>query len=112
MSLVIARINAAVDSAVATATHAGLHTGAPGAAGTANTAAGVSRASISWGAVSGGVKTGTATWTIPGAGGPFSNFSLWDAASAGTFYGDGTLSPAETFAGAGTLGLTVTVTGS
>lgn len=112
MALVTARINAAVDSAVATSTHVQLHTGAPGGSGTSNVAAGVSRAALTWGTTSGGVKTGTATWTIPGAGGPYTDASLWDAATAGTYYGSASLAPQETFAGAGTLGLTLTVTGT
>lgn len=112
MALVVARINAAVDSALATSTHAQLHTGAPGAAGTSNVTAGVARAVISWGAAAAGVKSGTMTFTIPGAVAAQTHLSLWTALTAGTFNGDGPLTPAETFAGAGTLAVTATVTGS
>jgi hypothetical protein len=111
MAFTTARLNAALDSALSTSTHAQLHTGAPGAAGTSNVAAGVSRSALSGvGAASGGSDTITGSWTIPAAGGPFTHFSLWTASTGGTFNGDGTLTPSETFAGAGTLNYTITAT--
>ena len=115
MAFTTARVNAAVDTALTTTTHVQLHTGAPGAAGDQNVAAGVSRAALTKGAA--GTPTAkqsvsTASWTIPGAGGPFTHFSMWTAVSGGTFNGDGALTPQETFAGSGTLALTMTVTGS
>lgn len=113
MSFVTARINAAIDAATEGVTHAQLHTGAPGGSGTSNVAAGVDRASLSGvGGASGGSDTFTGTWTIPGAGGPYTHFSLWTSDTGGTFVADGELDPAETFAGAGSLALTVTVTGA
>lgn len=111
MAFVTARLNSALDAALSGATHAQLHTGAPGAAGTANVASGVARAALTGvGSASGGSDTITGSWTIPGAGGPFTHFSLWTAVSAGTFIGDGELNPDETFAGAGTLNFTITAT--
>jgi hypothetical protein len=111
MAFTVARLNAALDAALSGVTHAQLHTGAPGAAGTNNVAAGVARCALTGiGSASGGVDTATGTWTIPGAGGPFTDFSLWTDVSAGTFFGAGTLDPDETFAGAGTLALTMTAT--
>lgn len=115
MAFTTARVNAAVDAALTTTTHVQLHTGAPGAAGTSNVASGVARAALTKGAA--GTPTAkqavsTASWTIPGAGGPYTHFSMWTAVSGGTFTGDGALTPQETFAGSGTLALTMTVTGS
>ena len=115
MAFTTGRINAAIDTALATATHVQLHTGAPGAAGTSNVAAGVARAPLTKNPA--GTPTAkqavcTATWAIPAAGGPYTHFSLWTALTGGTFDGDGTLTPQETFAGSGTLALTATVTGS
>lgn len=84
MALTQARVHAAIDAAVSTTSHAQLHTGDPGAAGTANVAAGVSRAAL----------------------------AFPTASTGGTYCGSGTLTPAESFAGAGTLDVTVTVTGA
>lgn len=107
-----ARINAAIDTAQATATHIQLHTGAPGVNGTTSVAAGVARALLSKGAAASKIATDTASWTIPGAGGPFTHCTLWDALTGGTFCGDGLLTPNESFVGAGTLAVTVTITGT
>lgn len=111
MPFVVARLNSALDAALSGVTHAQLHTGAPGAAGTANVAAGVARCALTGiGGASGGTDVATGAWTIPGAGGPFTDFSLWTDVTAGTFVADGELDPDETFAGAGTLNLTMTAT--
>jgi hypothetical protein len=111
MAFVTARLNSALDAGLSGVTHAQLHTGAPGAAGTSNAAAGVSRCALTGiGSASSGADSATGTWTIPGAGGPFTHFSLWTDVSAGTFVADGTLDPDETFAGAGTLAVTVNAT--
>jgi hypothetical protein len=111
VAFTVARLNAALDTALTGSTHAQLHTGAPGAAGTANVASGVARSALTGvGASASGQDVITGSWTIPAAGGPYTHFSLWTAVSAGTFNGDGTLTPAETFAGAGTLNYTITAT--
>lgn len=111
MAFVEARLNSALDAGLSGVTHAQLHTGAPGAAGTSNVAAGVARCPLTGiGSASGGVDTATGAWSIPGAGGPFTHFSLWTDVSAGTFVADGELDPDETFAGAGTLNFTLTAT--
>ena len=113
MAFTEAALNAAIDAALTGVTHIQLHTGAPGAAGTSNVAAGVARAVVSGvGGATSAADTLTATWTIPGAGGPFTHYSLWTAVTAGTFVNDGTLTPNESFAGAGTLDVTVNVTGT
>lgn len=111
MSLTDARVNAALDTSLATSTHMQLHTGDPGAAGTTNVAAGISRQSVTWGAASTLTKSGTSTFTIPGAGGPFTHVSFWSASSGGTYNGSAAVSPAEAFAGAGTLAVTAVLSG-
>lgn len=112
MALTQARVHAAIDAAVSTVTHLQLHTGDPGGAGTSNVAAGVARAALSLPAASGGQTSDETTLTIPGAGGPYTHVSLWTASTGGTYCGSGALTPAESFAGAGTLDVTVTVTGA
>lgn len=111
MPFTTARLNAAIDTALSGVTHAQLHTGAPGAAGTANVAAGVSRCALTGvGGATGAADQATGTFTIPGAGGPYTHYSTWTASTGGTFHNDGTLTPAETFAGAGTLAVTINIT--
>ena len=112
MALTQARVHAAIDAAVSTTSHAQLHTGDPGAAGTSNVAAGVSRAALTFPAASAGATSDEATFTIPGVGGPYTHVSLWTASTGGTYCGSGALTPAESFAGAGSLDVTVTVTGA
>lgn len=111
MALTTARLNAAIDAALTGITHAQLHTGAPGGSGTSNVAANAARASVTGvGGASGASDTLTMAFTITGAEGPYNYVSFWTASTAGTFMGDGALTPAETFAGAGTLNVTATVT--
>lgn len=113
MAFTTARINAALDAASNGVTHAQLHTGAPGGSGTSNVATQASRAALSGvGSATGAADSWTASFTIEGAEGPYTHVSFWTASTSGTFMGDATLSPQETFAGAGTLNLTVTVSGS
>lgn len=112
MAFTAARLNAAVDAALTGATHIQAHTGAPGGSGTSNVATNHSRAALSGvGAASGGIDTITASITFTGpSGGAVTHFSLWTASTAGTFMGDGTLTPNESFAGAGTLAVSIPVT--
>lgn len=112
MALTQARIHAAIDAAVATTSFVQLHTADPGGSGTTGVAAGVARAAISLPAASGGQTSAAASFTIPAAGGPYTHVSLWTASTGGTYCGSGALTPAESFAGAGTLDVTVTVSGS
>lgn len=110
MAFTTARLNAAIDAAASGITHAQLHTGAPGGAGTSNVAAGVDRAALTGvGGATGAGDSWTCSFTIPGAGGPFTHVSFWTADTAGTFMGDAALDPDESFAGAGTLNVTTTV---
>ena len=112
MAFTAARLNAAVDAALTGATHIQAHTGAPGGSGTSNVATNHSRAALSGvGSASGGIDTITASISFTGSsGGAVTHFSLWTASTAGTFMGDGTLTPNESFAGAGTLAVSIPVT--
>lgn len=68
----------------------GLHTGDPGASGTANVSSVTTRPSQTWNAASAGSKSasGTPSWTSwAGTNGEVvTDFSDWSASSAGTFY--------------------------
>lgn len=112
MAFTAARLNAAVDAALTGATHLQAHTGAPGGSGTSNVATNHSRAALSGvGSASGGIDTITASVSFTGSsGGAVTHFSLWTASTGGTFMGDGTLTPNESFAGAGTLAVSIPVT--
>lgn len=67
-----------------------LHTGDPGASGTANVSSVTTRPSQTWAAASAGSKSasGTPTWSSWAGTSPetISDFSDWGASSAGTFY--------------------------
>lgn len=112
MAFTDARVNAAVDASVDETTHLQLHDGDPGAAGTDNVAAETTREAITFGAASGKQAQGTVTFAISGAGGPYTHVTGWSASSGGTHQFTAAVTPAETFAGAGSLQVTVTVTGT
>jgi hypothetical protein len=78
-----------------------LHTGDPGAAGTANAATETTRKQISLGTPSGGVVTNDTaiTWTSIAGSEDATHFSLWTAATAGTFLFSGTITAAAYTAG-------------
>ena len=78
-----------------------LHTGAPGAAGTANAATETTRKVVSFGAASGGQMQNDAaiTWTSIAGSQDATHFSLWDDVSAGNFVGSGTITAASYAAG-------------
>lgn len=110
MAFTQARIHAAIDAAVDPVTHAQLHTADPGGAGTSGVAAGVDRATLTLPAASGGATSGTATFAVPSESGPYTHVSLWTASTGGTYCGSGMLPPpGESFAGAGSLAVTITV---
>ncbi len=70
--------------------YAKLHTGDPGAAGTANASAETSRKQMTFAAASGGsaTQTGTVSWTTWSAGTEtITDISYWTAATNGTFKG-------------------------
>lgn len=64
------------------------------------------RKAITWNAASGGTKTsnGTVTFDVPAA--TVAYFTLHSAATAGTYYGSGSLSASEVFAAQGQYQLT------
>lgn len=70
-----------------------LHTGAPGAAGTANVATNSTRKAITFAAPSGGVSTSSSdeNWSSVPAGETYTHFTIWDASSAGNFQASGAL---------------------
>lgn len=85
-----------------------LHTGAPGAAGTANVSAGSStRQSLTFGtAASGSIAiTSTPSWTSGAATETVTDISAWSAATAGTFLFSGTLAASKTWASGDVLQL-------
>lgn len=113
MALTTNRLNlsaAAAFSGSPAITHVQLHTADPGGSGTTAVAAGVSRASLSVAAPSGGAVVATATFTIPAAGGPYTHVSFWTASTGGTFCGSDNASPDATFSNSGTLAYTYTYT--
>lgn len=67
-----------------------IHTGDPGASGTANVSSVTTRPSVSWSAASAGSKamSGTVSWTSWAGTSPetVTDVSDWSASSAGTFY--------------------------
>lgn len=99
-------------STAQTTTHAQLHTGSPGAAGTDNVAAGVNRATCAFVAAAAKTSTANVQFVIPGAGGAYTHVSLWSAATGGVFNGSEALGAPETFANPGSLTVAVTVTGA
>ncbi|MEM3099654.1 MAG: hypothetical protein QXU32_13220 [Nitrososphaerales archaeon] len=75
-----------------------LHSGDPGADGTANNFGDGTRQQASFAAASGGsISTNAAlTWSNLSAGGTISHLSFWTASSAGTFLGSAQLTNAKT----------------
>jgi hypothetical protein len=91
------------------ATFVKLHTGDPGAAGTANASANTTRPSITFAAAAAGsmAMNNTPTWAS-WASGPetITHISLWDAATAGTFLWSGALAASKAVANGDTFTLT------
>lgn len=87
-----------------------LHTGDPGAAGTANVSSTTTRSAINFAAASGGSQTNsnTPSWaTWAGTNGEVvTHISVWGASSAGTFYYSAALSASKTVNTGDTLNLT------
>lgn len=113
MAFTVARVTAAIEAAVDDTTHIQLHDGDPGAGGTDNVASVASRTAFVFPAASNGVTAQTVEIEITGAtepGSPLAYATGWNAGSAGTHQWTAPLSPAESFAGAGALEVTVTAT--
>ena len=88
-----------------------LHTGDPGAAGTANPSAETLRKAVAFGAASGGSKAATGSpvcqWANWSAGTSIiSHVSLWTAASAGTYLGSIVLGSPKTVNNTDTFNIT------
>jgi hypothetical protein len=76
-----------------------LHTGDPGAAGTANAAGETTRQQSTFGSVaSGGAISNTAAvaWTSVSTSETYTHASLWSASTAGTFLGSAALTQSKT----------------
>jgi hypothetical protein len=86
-----------------------LHTGDPGASGTANVSVGsTSRNTITWNAPSSGSMTLSAmggTWTNGGTSETISHISFWSASSAGTFYASAALTASQAWVSTNTFTL-------
>lgn len=91
-------------------TAAKLHTGDPGAAGTANASSVTTRPAITWAAAAAGSKAmnNTPSWaTWAGTNGEVvTHISVWDATSAGNFLFSAQLSASKTVNTGDTLNLT------
>lgn len=88
-----------------------LHTGDPGASGTANVSSVTTRPSLNFGAASAGSQSAVATlpsWaTWAGTNGEVvTHISVWGASSAGTFYYSAALTASKTVNTGDTLNLT------
>lgn len=77
-----------------------LHTGDPGANGTANAAGNTTRQQGTWAAASGGANANSAdiVWTNVNTAETYSHISFWTASSAGTFLGSDDLTTPRTVA--------------
>lgn len=76
-----------------------LHTGDPGAAGTANASAETTRKQVTWAAASAGSKamSGTLSWTSwPAGTETLSHISIWDNPTAGNVLWSGSLTQSRT----------------
>ena len=85
-----------------------LHTGDPGAAGTANAAGETTRKAVTFSAASGGAITnsGAVSWTIyPNGTDVITHVSFWDDISAGNFIGSDALAASRSPAAGDTVTL-------
>lgn len=91
-------------------TYVKLHTGDPGASGTANASANTTRVVLAWGAAASGAKAIVATlpsWATWAAGSEtLSYISVWDNLSAGNFLFSAQLTVARSVANGDTVNLT------
>jgi hypothetical protein len=89
-----------------------LHTGDPGANGTANASAETTRKQLSFAAPSSGsMAASVVSWTAWSAGTEtLTHFSIWDASSSGNFKQSGAFAASKTPTNGDTVNLTVTAT--
>lgn len=115
MALSNAAMTVAANALRSAMTHAQLHTGDPGAAGTSNVTS-AARQAVTWSAATGNGDfdlAGPVAFTGGAASGACTHVSLWSASSAGTFYGSFPLTGDQAFNAAGEYTLTdVTFDGS
>lgn len=100
-------------AAAAAATWFSAHTADPGVTGANEvTGTGASRGQTTFGAPSGNPTTTVGSQAILGipAGATITHWGQWTAASGGTLHRSGPLPNPETYTGAGTYGLTPTLT--
>lgn len=110
MALSITARNALADAIANGATWVSVHSSDPGTTGTGELSTSpYARKQTTFAAASGGDRVGSQVTVDVPVGGPYGWFGLWSAVSGGTFFGGGTLTPAETFAGTGQLRITPTV---
>lgn len=86
-----------------------LHTGDPGASGTANTSANTTRVAAAWGSAATGSKaiSNTPSWATWAAGTEtITHVSVWDASTAGNFRYSFALTASKTVTNGDTLNLT------
>ena len=86
-----------------------LHTGDPGAAGTANVSAGsTTRNAITWNAASAGSMTlnTLSAWTNGGTSETITHASIWSASTSGTFHHSFALSAGQAWVSTNTMTLT------
>ncbi len=97
--------------------YAQLHTGDPGANGTANVAGNTTRKLVSWGTASGGVNSNSTdlVWTNVSTTETYAEITLFDAVTTGNYLGSGnitanTVTAGDTFTiAAGNLTVTLPV---
>lgn len=109
-NLSAAGANTALTAWAANALYVQLHTGAPGAAGTANVSSTTTREAVTWGSASGGVITASNSPAWPSWAGTanevVTDISFWSGPTGGTFEGSMPLASAVTMALTDTLTLT------
>lgn len=110
VGLAAANANAALTTITTSAAFVKLHTGDPGAAGTANASAETTRKAVTWAAASAGSIAATGTlpsWATWSAGSEtISHVSYWSLVSGGTFQGSVALSVSKSVTNGDTLNLT------
>ena len=117
-----ATVNAIIDAELRGVAYAGnstpylqLHTGDPGASGTASVSSVTTRKALTFSAASGGATSAAeVTWTSWAGTSPetVTHVSIWSASSAGTFIRSGLLTTAKTVTTGDTLGVTVSASQS
>lgn len=85
--------NTALDAVLAAYPWIKLHTGAPGANGTANAATETTRKQATWTSAAAGAasNSGALTWTNVAGSEDYTHFTAWTASTAGTFGFSGTI---------------------